>query len=162
MQGAYNPPGYDQPQYNQYYQQYRPPPPQYQYQQQDDDQGSGNGDDSHDSRSGRRTEHAARECTYNDFLKCQPLNFKGTEGVVGLTQWFEKMEYVFHISNCNIGNQIKFSTCTLLGSAQTWWNSHVKTIGHDAAYGMTWKALMKMLTNKYCPRSEIKKLEIEI
>nr|GEW77097.1 reverse transcriptase domain-containing protein [Tanacetum cinerariifolium] len=38
--------------------------------------GSGNGDDSQDSRSGRRTERAARECTYNDLLKCQPLNFK--------------------------------------------------------------------------------------
>ncbi|GJY95009.1 hypothetical protein Tco_0511370, partial [Tanacetum coccineum] len=24
----------------------------------------------------------ARECTYQDFLKCQPLNFNGTEGVV--------------------------------------------------------------------------------
>ncbi|GKE67533.1 hypothetical protein Tco_1521694 [Tanacetum coccineum] len=31
--------------------------------------GSGNGEDSHDSRNGRRTERAARECTYNDFLK---------------------------------------------------------------------------------------------
>ncbi|GKE24955.1 hypothetical protein Tco_1436467, partial [Tanacetum coccineum] len=60
---------------------------------------SGNGDDSHDSRSGeRRTVPAARECTYSDFLKCQPLNFKGTEGVVGLTQWFEKMESIFHIT----------------------------------------------------------------
>ncbi|GJT76750.1 hypothetical protein Tco_1043475, partial [Tanacetum coccineum] len=44
--------------------------------------GSENGDDSHDSRNNRRTERAARECTYSDFLKCQPLNFKGTEGVV--------------------------------------------------------------------------------
>nr|GEY09453.1 hypothetical protein [Tanacetum cinerariifolium] len=26
----------------------------------------------------------ARECTYQDFLKCQPLNFKGVEGVVGM------------------------------------------------------------------------------
>ncbi|GJU00438.1 hypothetical protein Tco_1110776 [Tanacetum coccineum] len=34
--GAYNPPGYVQPQYDQYYQQYLPPP-QYQQQQQDDD-----------------------------------------------------------------------------------------------------------------------------
>ncbi|GKE10530.1 putative reverse transcriptase domain-containing protein, partial [Tanacetum coccineum] len=25
----------------------------------------------------------AKECTYQDFLKCQPLNFNGTEGVVG-------------------------------------------------------------------------------
>ncbi|GJS83219.1 hypothetical protein Tco_0749760 [Tanacetum coccineum] len=33
----------------------------------------------------------ARECTYQDFLKYQPLNFNGTEGVVGLTYWFEKM-----------------------------------------------------------------------
>ncbi|GKF63404.1 hypothetical protein Tco_0186852, partial [Tanacetum coccineum] len=42
----------------------------------------------------RRRMPVARECTYSDFLKCQPLNFKGTEGVVGLTQWFERMELV--------------------------------------------------------------------
>nr|GEV46287.1 hypothetical protein [Tanacetum cinerariifolium] len=41
-----------------------------------------------------------RECTYQDFLKCQPINFKGTEGVVRLTRWIEKMETVFHIINC--------------------------------------------------------------
>ncbi|GJX66882.1 hypothetical protein Tco_0302609 [Tanacetum coccineum] len=75
---------------------------------------SRNGEDSHDSGTGtRRTERAARECTYNDFLKCQPLSFKGTEGVMGLMQWFEKMETVFHISNCIVACQIKFATCTL-------------------------------------------------
>nr|GEV43977.1 hypothetical protein [Tanacetum cinerariifolium] len=48
---------------------------------------SRNGDDNHVSGIGsRRIERAARECTYNDFLKCQPLNIKGTKGVVGLTQ----------------------------------------------------------------------------
>nr|GFB66808.1 hypothetical protein [Tanacetum cinerariifolium] len=36
--------------------------------------------------SGPRLAQAVRECTYPDFLKCQPLNFKGIEGVVGLTQ----------------------------------------------------------------------------
>ncbi|GJS29210.1 hypothetical protein Tco_0489830 [Tanacetum coccineum] len=66
---------------------------------------SGNGDDSHESGSGRRTERAARECTYSDFLKCQPLNFKGTKGV---------------------------------------------------------NTLKKMMTDKYYPRGEIKKLEIEL
>ncbi|GJS12962.1 hypothetical protein Tco_0407434 [Tanacetum coccineum] len=39
----------------------------------------------------------ARECTFQDFLKCKPHNFSGTEGVVGLTRWFEKMETVFNI-----------------------------------------------------------------
>ncbi|GKD75041.1 hypothetical protein Tco_1333323, partial [Tanacetum coccineum] len=42
----------------------------------------------------------ARECAYQDFLKCQPLSFNETEGVVGLTHWFEKMETMFHINNC--------------------------------------------------------------
>ncbi|GJU19671.1 putative reverse transcriptase domain-containing protein [Tanacetum coccineum] len=55
----------------------------------------------------------------------------GTKGVIELTQWFERIEIVFRISSCSVENQIKFSTCTLLGSALTWWNSHVKTVGHD-------------------------------
>nr|GEY78177.1 hypothetical protein [Tanacetum cinerariifolium] len=42
---------------------------------------SQNGDDSHNLRtSSRRTEQTTRKCTYTDFLKCQPMNFKGTEG----------------------------------------------------------------------------------
>ncbi|GKC92537.1 reverse transcriptase domain-containing protein, partial [Tanacetum coccineum] len=72
------------------------------------------------------------------------------------------MKSVFHISNCAVKNQVKFATCTSHGVALTWWNTHVKTIGHDATYGMPWKTLMKMMTDKYCPRNEIKKLEIEI
>nr|GFB93822.1 hypothetical protein [Tanacetum cinerariifolium]GFC27647.1 hypothetical protein [Tanacetum cinerariifolium] len=95
-------------------------------------------------------------------MKCQPLNCKGTEGVVKLTQWFEKMEIVFPISNCFVEYQIKFSTCTLFGSALTWWNSHVMTVGHDVAYAMTWADLKKKMTDKYCPRVEIKKLEFEL
>ncbi|GJX84638.1 hypothetical protein Tco_0335412 [Tanacetum coccineum] len=43
-----------------------------------------------------------------------------------------------------------------------WWNSHIKTVGHYAAYGMPWRTLMKMMTDKYCLKSEIKKLEIEL
>ncbi|GKD66848.1 putative reverse transcriptase domain-containing protein, partial [Tanacetum coccineum] len=42
----------------------------------------------------RRPVQPARVCSYTDFMKCQPLNFKGTEGVVGLSQWLEKMESV--------------------------------------------------------------------
>nr|GFD04038.1 hypothetical protein [Tanacetum cinerariifolium] len=42
---------------------------------------STNDDDSHNSGiCFRRTERAARECTYTDFLKCQSLPFKGTKG----------------------------------------------------------------------------------
>ncbi|GKA08076.1 hypothetical protein Tco_0687407 [Tanacetum coccineum] len=62
-------------------------------------------DDSQNSGGGiRRPVQPARVCTYPDFMKCQPLNFKGTEGVVGLNQWLEKMESIFHISGCAIEN----------------------------------------------------------
>ncbi|GJS08581.1 putative reverse transcriptase domain-containing protein [Tanacetum coccineum] len=122
-----------------------------------------NGDDNHTSGTGvRRNEHAARECTYPDFLKCKPLNFKGTEGVIGLTQWFEKMESVFSISNCIVACQVKFATCTLQENALTWWNSHVKTTTPEVAHAMPWKTLKKMMTDKYCPRGEIKKIEFEM
>ncbi|GJY56547.1 putative reverse transcriptase domain-containing protein [Tanacetum coccineum] len=104
----------------------------------------------------------ARECTYQDFLKCQPLNFNGTEGVVGLTRWFEKMETVFHISNCPEKYQVKYASCTLLNSALTWWNSHKRTIGIEAAYAMSWAELMKLMTEVYCPRNEVQKMETEL
>ncbi|GKB54050.1 hypothetical protein Tco_0904803 [Tanacetum coccineum] len=91
------------------------------------------GDGSHNSDTGTRgTVHTPCECTYKDFLNCKPLSFKGTEGVVVLSQWFKKMESVFHISNCA--------------------NSHMKTVTQDVAYAMDWKALKKMMTVKYCPR----------
>nr|GEZ29147.1 hypothetical protein [Tanacetum cinerariifolium] len=112
--------------------------------------------------SGPRLAQAVCECTYPDFLKCQPLNFKGTEGVVGLTQWFEKKESVFNISNCTAACQVKYATCTLQGVALTSWNSHVKTVTLEVAQSLPWKTLKKMMTDKYCPRGEIKKLKTEM
>nr|GEY95286.1 reverse transcriptase domain-containing protein [Tanacetum cinerariifolium] len=41
-------------------------------------------------------------------------------------------------------------------------NSGIGTVGHEAAYDMTWKTFMKMMTDKYCPRNEIRKLEMEL
>ncbi|GJS54591.1 putative reverse transcriptase domain-containing protein [Tanacetum coccineum] len=123
---------------------------------------STNGDGSHSSHEdNRRNVQTARPCFYADFMKCQPLNFKGTEGVVGLTRWIEKMESVFNISGCAIENQVKFATCTLLGAALTWWNGQIRSLGPDA-YSMTWEVLKKKMTDKYCPQGEIKKLEIEL
>ncbi|GJW87724.1 putative reverse transcriptase domain-containing protein [Tanacetum coccineum] len=49
-----------------------------------------------------------------------------------------------------------------LGNALRWWNSHMKTVTQDVAYAMDWKALKNMMTVKYYPRGEIKKLEIKL
>ncbi|GJT63559.1 putative reverse transcriptase domain-containing protein [Tanacetum coccineum] len=94
---------------------------------------STNRDGSHSShRDNRRNVQTVRPYFYADFMKCQPLNFKGTKGVVGLTS-----------------------------AALTWWNSEIRTLVADA-YSMTWEVLKKKMTDKYCPQGEIKKLEIEL
>ncbi|GKD59925.1 hypothetical protein Tco_1297434, partial [Tanacetum coccineum] len=84
--------------------------------------GNGNGENGENGNGNRNGNHGmnyrgfmpvARECTFQDFLKCKLHNFSGTEGVVGLTRWFEKMETVFNISNCPSKYQVKYATCTL-------------------------------------------------
>ncbi|GKD16605.1 hypothetical protein Tco_1205763 [Tanacetum coccineum] len=48
------------------------------------------------NRNTRPTETpVARKCSYKEFKSCQPFNFKGTEGAVGLIRWFERTESVF-------------------------------------------------------------------
>ncbi|GKA81102.1 putative reverse transcriptase domain-containing protein, partial [Tanacetum coccineum] len=134
----------------------------------DGDNGNGGNGDGGNNGNGNPNENGigampvAHVCTYQDFVKFQPLNFKGTEGVICLTRWFEKMETVFHISNCPEVYQVKYATYTLLDSALTWCNSHKRTIGVDAAFAMTWRDLMKLMTEVYCPRSEIQKMETEL
>nr|GEU92319.1 hypothetical protein [Tanacetum cinerariifolium] len=108
--------------------------------------GNGNGGGNQNHRNGNRNgmnggvggnAPVARVCTYKDFLNCQPRNFSGIEGVVGLARWFEKMESMYRISNCPVDSQVKFTICTLLDD------------------------LMKLMIEVYYPRNEIQKLESE-
>ncbi|GJS89391.1 putative reverse transcriptase domain-containing protein, partial [Tanacetum coccineum] len=46
--------------------------------------GNGNGGNGNPNENNKDARPVARECTYQDFMKCQPLNFKGMKGVVGL------------------------------------------------------------------------------
>nr|GFB25100.1 hypothetical protein [Tanacetum cinerariifolium] len=91
-----------------------------------------------------RTVRPTGECTYKDYLNCGPLKFKGTEGVIGLTQWFQRTESVSSISNYTTENQVKFASCTLIGGALTWWNSHMRAVSQEVTYAMPWKTLRQM------------------
>ncbi|GJZ83983.1 putative reverse transcriptase domain-containing protein [Tanacetum coccineum] len=90
--------------------------------------GNENGGNGNPNENNRYDRPVVRECTYQDFMKCQPLNFKGTEGVVGLIRWFEK----------------------------------IRTIGTEATFSMSWRELMKLMAEVYCPRNEIQKMEFEL
>ncbi|GJW50999.1 reverse transcriptase domain-containing protein [Tanacetum coccineum] len=81
----------------------------------------------------------ARKCSYKEFMSCQPINFKGSEGA---TEW-------------------EVATGTLTEEALSWWNSFAQPIGIEEAYKITWVEFKKLLIKKYCPRTEVQKMEDE-
>ncbi|GJT67190.1 hypothetical protein Tco_1018670 [Tanacetum coccineum] len=105
----------------------------------------------------QRETPVARKCSYKEFMSCQPFNFKGTEGAVGLIRWFERTESVFLCSNCTEDCKVKFATGTLTEEALSWWNSFAQPIGIEEAYKITWSEFKKLLIKKYYPRTEVKK-----
>ncbi|GJT77239.1 reverse transcriptase domain-containing protein [Tanacetum coccineum] len=105
--------------------------------------------DNTNRNTGEREAPVARQCSYKEFMSCQPINFKGTEGVVGLIRWFERTESVFSRSNCTEDCKVKFATGTLTEEALSWWNSFAQPIGIKEAYKITWVGyLTKNCRNK--------------
>ncbi|GKC87967.1 reverse transcriptase domain-containing protein [Tanacetum coccineum] len=103
----------------------------------------------------------AKTGNYKEFVSCQPFYFNGTEGAVSLIRWFERTESVFSRSHCAEENKVTYATGTLTDDALSWWNSYAQPIGIDQANQITWTELKRLLTNKYCPRTEVKKMEDE-
>ncbi|GJU88780.1 putative reverse transcriptase domain-containing protein [Tanacetum coccineum] len=94
-----------------------------------------NGDDSHTLGTGaRRHVQVARECTYPDFLKCQPLNFKG---------------------------QYRELRTHSVENALTWWNSHVKTTTPESCPCNAIEDTKKDDDKKILPKGRIKKTRFE-
>nr|GEU49814.1 putative reverse transcriptase domain-containing protein [Tanacetum cinerariifolium] len=58
----------------------------------------------------------ARKCSYKEFMICQPFNFKGSEGAVGLIYWFERAESVSSHSNCTKDCKVKVATGNVTAS----------------------------------------------
>ncbi|GJZ90227.1 reverse transcriptase domain-containing protein, partial [Tanacetum coccineum] len=88
-----------------------------------------------DNTTRPRETPVARHCSYKEFMSCQPINFK----------------------DC----KVKFATGTLTEEAQSWWNYFTQPIEIEEAYKITWVEFKKLLKKKYCPRTEVQKLEDE-
>ncbi|GJT19016.1 putative reverse transcriptase domain-containing protein [Tanacetum coccineum] len=80
---------------------------------------------------GQVTAPVVRECTFAGFMKCNPDNFRGTEGAVELRRWFEKTEMTFGISEC----------------------------AEDESLMLTnqrgWDWMIKLMTTEFCPAEEL-------
>ncbi|GJT30747.1 reverse transcriptase domain-containing protein [Tanacetum coccineum] len=72
---------------------------------------------------------------YKEFVSCQPFYFNE--------------------------NKVTYATSTLTDDALSWWNSYAQPIRINQANQITWIELKRLLTDKYCPRTEVKKMEDE-
>ncbi|GKD85986.1 hypothetical protein Tco_1357140, partial [Tanacetum coccineum] len=59
-------------------------------------------------------------------------------------------------------DKVKFATATLQGRALTWWNGRIASMGIDAANGTPWTEVRKWMTEEFCPRSVLQRLEQEL
>ncbi|GKD41514.1 reverse transcriptase domain-containing protein [Tanacetum coccineum] len=63
--------------------------------------------------------------------------------------------------NCTEDYKVKFATGTLTEEALSQWNYFTQHIGIEDAYKITWVEFKKLLIKKYCPRTEVQKMEDE-
>nr|GFB82929.1 hypothetical protein [Tanacetum cinerariifolium] len=101
-------------------------------------------------------------CSHKTFMNGKPHPFNGTEGVVGLRRWIEKVEQVFEICKCAEEDKVMFAATTFEGRALTWWNGNVHTLGLVNANRIPWTEFKSMMTTEYCPAIEIQRMEQEI
>nr|GEV42056.1 putative reverse transcriptase domain-containing protein [Tanacetum cinerariifolium] len=104
----------------------------------------------------------AKTRNYKEFISCQPFYFNGMERAIGLICWFERIESVFSRSECAEENKVTFTTGTLTDDALSWWNAYAQPMGVDQTNKITWTELKRLMTNKYCPRTKIRKMEKEL
>nr|GEZ02001.1 reverse transcriptase domain-containing protein [Tanacetum cinerariifolium] len=103
----------------------------------------------------------AKRGNYKEFISYRPFYFNGMEGAIRIIRWFEGTESVFSRSKCAEEDRVTFATGTLTSDALSWWNAFTQPIRIEQANKITWTELKRLLTNKYCPRTEIKKMEDE-
>ncbi|GJS57943.1 reverse transcriptase domain-containing protein [Tanacetum coccineum] len=65
------------------------------------------------------------------------------------------------VAGCAEENKVTFATGTLTDDALSWWNAYAQPMGVDQANQITWTELKRLLTNKYRPQTEVRKMEDE-
>ncbi|GJX29461.1 reverse transcriptase domain-containing protein, partial [Tanacetum coccineum] len=89
-----------------------------------------------------------------------------TMAAVNLSTSMVRKEQLASFAGLNEPNQysleLTFATGTLTDDALSWWNAYTQPMEVDQANQITWTELKRLLTNKYCPRTEVRRMEDEL
>nr|GEZ79320.1 hypothetical protein [Tanacetum cinerariifolium] len=143
-------------------------------QSQNEEEGNNNNGNRNEGRNGNnsngnpnggagRDALVARVCTYKDFLNCQPRNFSGTKGVIGLARWFKKMELELTLLSPRMvpeeDNKIKRYIWGLIDNVQGTVTSSKSVRLQDAI--MMASSLMDQKVRTYAARSSNNKRKLD-
>ncbi|GKB27298.1 putative reverse transcriptase domain-containing protein [Tanacetum coccineum] len=103
-----------------------------------------------------------RGYTYKEFLACNPKEYDGKGGAIVYTRWIKNMKSIHDMSGCRDSQGVKYTTCSFVGKALTWWNFEIRTWGQKAAIGMSWEDFKILTKEEFCPSNEMQKLETEL
>nr|GEU98584.1 reverse transcriptase domain-containing protein [Tanacetum cinerariifolium] len=102
--------------------------------------------------------------SHKEFLACNPKEYDRNGGVVVLTRWIEKMEYVHDMSGCSINQKVKYAAGSFVGKALTChemqkleselWNHAVVGAGH-AAYTNRFHELARLVPHLVTSKSRM-------
>ncbi|XP_024965981.1 uncharacterized protein LOC112506194 [Cynara cardunculus var. scolymus] len=102
-----------------------------------------------------------RGCSYKTFSSTRSKEFRGIEGPVALMNWVTKIQSCFKICKCSEEQKVTYAATTFGDSALHWWETECAIRGDENIATLTWEEIKKMLMDKYCTQTEVKKLESE-
>jgi hypothetical protein len=100
-------------------------------------------------------------CSYQNFVACKPNEFKGERSVAIAMKWLEEVESILKLCDCTKENLVNFATQLLEDDAFYWWKTIIASRAKDPDYVMGWEEFVEIFTKRFCPESEMEKIEAE-
>src|SRR3990170_4275330 len=104
----------------------------------------------------------SHECTYQDFMECRPAEFDGKSGALAYLEWIDRIEMTIYLSKCPLDQRVNYVSGTLRGTALSWWDTLVRTMGRNVVTRITWDEFKEMMREEFYPRSERLRMEKEL
>ncbi|KAI3754607.1 hypothetical protein L1987_54394 [Smallanthus sonchifolius] len=71
------------------------------------------------------------------------------------------IEGTFINAKCPENLKVRYATSVFQKRALTWWNGEKRNRGIEVALALPWADVKALMTDEFCPRNEVKKLEAE-